>query len=46
MGVVVTRVIVAGVVVGFLSGEGLGGGSLCLGVEILNLGFTEDTEMC
>lgn len=42
--VVVTRVVVSGVVVGLSSGDLLGGRSLCLGVEILNLGLTKYTE--
>lgn len=36
------RVVVSGVVVSLLSGDLLSGRSLGLGVEILNLGLTED----
>lgn len=43
--VIVTGVVVASVVTGSLSGsELLGGGSLGLGVQILNLGLTEDAK--
>jgi hypothetical protein len=42
--VVVARVVVSGVVVLLLGGELLSSGSLGLGVEILNLGLTEDTS--
>lgn len=41
MGVIVTGVVVASVVV-LGSSELLGGGSLSLGVKVLNLGLTED----
>ena len=37
------RVVMPGMVVLLLSGELLGSGSLSLGVEVLNLSFTEDT---
>jgi hypothetical protein len=43
MGVIVARVVVSGVVMLLLSSELLGSGSLSLGVEILDLGLTEDT---
>jgi hypothetical protein len=42
VGVIVARVVVSGVVVLLLSSELLGSGSLSLGVEILDLGLTED----
>lgn len=44
--VVVVVVVVAGVVVASLLGlsELLGGGSLGLGVQVLNLGLTEDAD--
>jgi hypothetical protein len=40
--VAIVGVVVAGVVVGGLLGELLGGGCLSLGVEVLDLGLTED----
>jgi hypothetical protein len=43
--VVIVLVVVTGVVTGSLGGsELLGGGSLGLGVQVLNLGLTEDTK--
>jgi hypothetical protein len=46
VGVVVAGVVVSSVVVRLLSCEGLSGGCLSLGVEILDLGFTEDAGLC
>ena len=43
-GVVVARVVMSGVIVLLLGSELLSSGSLSLGVEILNLGLTKDTE--
>lgn len=42
--VVVAGVVMASVVVGVSSCELLGGGCLCLGVEVLNLGLAEDAK--
>ena len=44
-GVIVTRVIMASVVVGVLSSKLLSGRSLCLGIEILNFGLTKNTVL-
>lgn len=42
VGVIMARVVVSSVVVGFSGGELLGSRCLSLGVQVLNLGLTED----